>query len=816
MSRRALPLLLLVLCAAAAAYLVGAGGEWDAGGSGSAQPAPLDPPDASVGGGPALEGSHKRARRREAVAAAPPSAPLAAPYTLAGRVVSPSGAPVPGARVSLCVVTEDGRPLPRASVRADAAGAFRLAGVAGAGGVLVIAEAPGQLHGWRRLTAPAAGLHDLGDLALRGPGQPIRGTVQDADGRPVLVQLAFEREPDDVDEPLFGAGASTTQTSTDLLGAFVSPPLPPGLYRLHVEGAAGHVREHVPAGASGLVLTLPGEAGRALRPLEVRVRFEGATDADLEPLAPGGLPVLPVFTRAGQVLRCQPVGPDGAPPAGPAASWPVRADARFVLAVPRTAGAGIDVRALRGSVPDPRFAPAHFLAPADGAPVELQLRRAATLSGQVRLAGRGVPALVEVAYELDPGGRAAPPPAAAAAPRAEAVTDAEGRFLLGGLPTGQGLLRARPDRRGGRPEVGDAFEPSPWRAVELSAGGVQVDVDPPLRLTLRLSWPAEEPAPGPRPSVRVALAEAGPAADGLAAESAWQQGRLVVEVTHLPRSGPVALVVTSGDAWLVTEPLAPRAEPYDLALRPAARIEGRVLGPDGTPADDGQVWAVPVGVGRGGLAPVSANLDGEGRFSLRPPTPGRYRLEVEDLPQGVVVPVEVDAGTRGLELCAQRAQRLEGRLEGREADDLSAFYVDAVVAGVPAERGEGAWCAEDGAFRLALPGGRAVTLVARAEDPRDARCATASLAPGAEGSVRLTLRAGARLSGRVLGPGGAPLAGARVHVRSELVDDEATTDEAGAFEVLGLPDDVWEVRVTGAGRTLQRRLGAGEHLLRLE
>ena len=339
----------------------------------------------------------------------------------------------------------------------------------------------------------------------------------------------------------------------------------------------------------------------------------------------------------------------------------------------------------------------------------------------------------------------------------------------------------------------------------------------PARLTLDLAWPRGEPAPSSAPAVRVALLEP-EGRRALPAEAALIEGGVRIVVSHLPQDGPAALAIACGDAWLDTEPLLPREQPYVLALKPAARIEGRVLRPDGRPQRRGTLWAVPLDLRPGGEAfpRVSAEIGTGGAFVLRPPAHGRYRLEADDLEDGVLVPADVETGRRGVELRARRAAHVEGRVLGAGEGGLSAFYVDAVVAGVPPERGEGAWCSADGYFEFAWPGDRPVTLVVRAEDPRDERVAVLELAAQSVRGARLVLRPGARVTGRVLDAQGRPAAGARLHLASALVDDDEEADAEGRFAFLGLPGDSFDLKVRSGGRTLTRRVGPGEHVLTLE
>lgn len=870
---RALLLLLLAAAAGAVAWVAASGSAGSPDGREAGEPA------GAAGTGPHLVGRGRRGAPQGLDApGAAPAPPYAGPWRLrlAGRVVTPTGEAVARATATLLLPAPEGW-VPADEALAGPDGTFRLelrgGDPLGAHSVVTV-EAPGHLYGFVRLAPLAAGTAlDLGDVALRGPSGAIRGSVVDAEGRPLQVEVDALREslleapetdeggaadggeadgpaaaPSTVpgDEPLYllssAARGAAASVATDAQGAFDTGPLAPGRYRLVVHGRGRHVREGVAAGTEGLRLVLGGEPSTVRHGRVVRVVFEGAVDGDLA-APPGGLPSLPVLReasdgRSGRVLRADPLPPPGvagtpAEDAWRRRAWDGRADGLWRLDVeagPRR----LVVRALRGPHDDPRFGPAVLLLAEDGAEAEVRLPRAATLQGRVlREDERGqqpAAARVEVRYDLgpdgaEPVGRSLAPDRVRIEERVE--TSGDGAFEVAGLPPGRGEVRALPPSPVGGVRPSDPVEASAWQPVVFGAAGVTLVARPPARVTLHLRWPAGEPPPERLPSVSV-VRRGDPARRALPHEVTRGDGYLVVLVSHLPAGEASALAVVCGDAWLETEPLLPRELPYLLDLRPAGRIEGRVLRPDGRPQRRGTVWAVPLEPAEGveAFPRVSAALEAGGRFVLRPAAPGRYRLEVEDLEAGVVVPVEAETGQRGVELRARAGARVSGRVVGRAgsggddggeggAEGLSGFYVDAVVEGVPAERGEGAWCAADGWFELAGPGDRRVTLVARAEDPRDERCAVLELAPGSTRGVRLVLQPGARVAGRLLDAQGQPVPGAHLRLTSPLVDDEEQTDADGRFAFLGLPGASFVLEARHGAARVRQEVTSGDVELRL-
>ena len=366
---RALLVLLILAAAALAVWQVWAPSEG---------PGPVErgtPSEAELHAGPRLEGWGPRARDGVRFPEPSPAPPYTGPWRLrlTGRVVTSEGAPVPLARLQLLVAGETGLvPLEEAEAGPD--GRLRLE-VRGAEALsepsVLVAEADGHVYGFRRLEPLPAGAEvDIGDLALRGTGGALAGTVVGADGAPAEVELLLQREGpegdgDDGDagatsalraeEPLFALAArlpgEVGWLSSHAAGAFASGPLPPGTYRLRIEARGRHVQEGIPAGTQNLRIVLSERVASEATLADVTVRFEGATNNELELAgAATGLPSLPVFSAHDRVLRADPVAVPGeavAPSTRRGGSWRGRAVSTWRVQVPDGSSTHPGPRALR-------------------------------------------------------------------------------------------------------------------------------------------------------------------------------------------------------------------------------------------------------------------------------------------------------------------------------------------------------------------------------------------------------------------------------------------------------------------------------------
>lgn len=203
---------------------------------------------------------------------------LAPGKDVAGRVVDGQSAPIAGIRVSLAPMS--GQRAPR-SLQATTGpdGTFRIPGVPV--GKWKVTAGPSGTSDLNYTTETKEGI-DAGDesvLIRLDEGYPIAGRVADDQGRPAVglrvTVFPTEQRP--------GATAKNTQTGAD--GTFALPGLPPGDYRLSLQGRGEYAPlqlSSVPAGTRNLTLVLTRAAaieGRVFGPdgapvVNVQIRVE--------------------------------------------------------------------------------------------------------------------------------------------------------------------------------------------------------------------------------------------------------------------------------------------------------------------------------------------------------------------------------------------------------------------------------------------------------------------------------------------------------------------------------------------------------------
>lgn len=236
---------------------------------------------------------------------------------------------------------------------------------------------------------------------------------------------------------------------------------------------------------------------------------------------------------------------------------------------------------------------------------------------------------------------------------------------------------------------------------------------------------------------------------------------------------------------------APTSEPLRIALVDARSIAGRVLGPDGEPVAGVVVNAR--GECRGearGVLTVSST-DAAGDFRIEGLAPGRCDLVasaegfVPAERRGLEVPAERDL--EGLVLRLERGEVLEGVV----VDEDGAPAADAMVtARTDSRSGAGRFGGlrdeTDGDGRYRLEGLAPGTYDIHAFGSLTGAQATAQVEVVA-GVNRLDLRLirknQATVSGRVLDPDGAPVAGAAVQLSQESSSSGVTTQGDGSFEI---------------------------------
>lgn len=363
-------------------------------------------------------------------------------------------------------------------------------------------------------------------------------------------------------------------------------------------------------------------------------------------------------------------------------------------------------------------------------------------------------------------------------PARKATTDANGRVRLTGLESGIFDLRAYRD---------DEVVGAPVTVVLPKTGTEQVTLRLVKGRTVRVR--VLDADKKPLPSAQVVLAEGG--------------------LSPFPLEA-----VTNDEGVAVIRPVAPTK------VTLGASAEGYVprsgIGLD--PTDAGEVDIVLL---RGGML-VGEVVDGRGRAIEG------ARIEVIGTDTSGA-PIAETSDTR-----AFRAEHFTFALQGPRpllpAGELGVMPgplpdiprdpgLSWPTSVTPSDSGSEPWVTRgDGTFRASfVPPGR-LRVIARHPDFVEAISTTLRLAPGETERVKLVMRQGGNLKGRVLDERDEPIASARIDVvalRGGTFTQTLTTDERGAFTASALPERV-AVTVTRPGmpdaspHREELRLGEGE------
>jgi protocatechuate 3,4-dioxygenase beta subunit len=160
--------------------------------------------------------------------------------TVEGVVVDAEGAPVPAAGLFVDVGGAGKLSCLQVGIT-DHAGRFRLEDVAAFASVS--ARRPGRTPSGARRVAGQPGQSDRMKLVIGGPGAAVRGTVVDAEGRPVAGAVVFVGQafppPMALPDGGHGTGPSGVAAWTDVRGEFEVDPVEPAETSVTVR-AAGH------------------------------------------------------------------------------------------------------------------------------------------------------------------------------------------------------------------------------------------------------------------------------------------------------------------------------------------------------------------------------------------------------------------------------------------------------------------------------------------------------------------------------------------------------------------------------------------------
>lgn len=258
--------------------------------------------------------------------------------------------------------------------------------------------------------------------------------------------------------------------------------------------------------------------------------------------------------------------------------------------------------------------------------------------------------------------------------------------------------------------------------------------------------------------------------------------------------GMVHLAVTAqgfaptGLPAIELRPGQPALDLGELVLEPESTLPGRVVDPDGRPVAGARVWARRSGGVALAASEHEVESDAEGRFEILGLDAGaRLHLRVRHPDfQEVKLHGRLGAGGRPLELTLHPGIRVHGRVLRSDGSPVAEAKV---TAGPSAERlggvGEVATDA-DGRFELTPQAPGKIVLRAIARQGRS-RPRELTLNPGdTPPEVVLELDASAVVGGRIVGPEGRGVAGARV-VGGGMHATHSDAD--GHFRLAGLAQD---------------------------
>lgn len=818
---------------------------------------------------------------------------------VAGRVVDEEGAGVPEAEVAVRIERAESTdmpwmPAPRLERKAatDAEGRFLLRGVPLGTGELR-ASAEGRAGPAERELEVAGDLDDV-EIVLAS-GRILRGTVRWPDGSPaagatVVASGQGRTEERGTRRVTFPGETETAQADDD--GAFELAGLAPtgyeitataeredGLRQGRVERTGtpgeplelvleeqpvvvGHVRDAAGEPVTSFTLTVEsGTSGRrdrsfarkdgrfALSDLEPgtwELVARGKGFAPSDPLAfqfPDAIAEpLEIVLSPGASVAGTVVGPDGRPIAGAAVG---RAAAEGEL--PWTGGTSTERTTSDGAgrfelselpagpfaleAKAKGFAPSVELAldlvAGDAVPdVVLTLRVGGDLAGRV-FEKSGGPAAHRMVSLMRAG---------FAEPQAT-TCDADGGFAFHGLEAGTWQVMALPADMDGDDQE-DFLSNMLMTKVEIVEGETawvelgNAPVDP-VHVTGTVTAAGE-----PVEATISFVPESENVLGELSLARSEADGRFSVQ---LKKPGPYLVSVQGGGGEARFTLVVPAAEEHtiDLVL-PVGRIEGRVLGPDGSPARGVGLTVRPEGPSDL-LSPFgsgsNATTDDEGRYRFERLEAGTYAIAVgsasfgrEAGPHGRSVRggLELEEGgvLTGVDFRLEEPGEIRGRVldpAGRPAAGAAVFVRDA--AGLPLETLTSVVSGSDGSFRIrALAPGR-YTLHARTADAVSAESAAVSVASDDAAELSLALQPGAFLLVTSKDESGEP-----VPIRVSVTDDEGRTvsgfaSQAAAMEgffagvslteqrVGPLVPGIYAVRtVDGTGKEKRRkvRLEAGE------
>ena len=461
----------------------------------------------------------------------------------------------------------------------------------------------------------------------------------------------------------------------------------------------------------------------------------------------------------------------------------------------------------------PGFLPAELkaVAPDRGAPprfVRVALRPSPRATGLVvDPGGRPVPgAAVRVAAATGRGRSQALAPRALAEEAAgdRATTDERGRFTFAQLPAAE--LDLEVEKTG--------FAGARFSGLKVPIAGSEVDLGtitlrPGAVVRGRVVGPGGRPVPGAAihevrdPARREALARA--LADQEPAARSSASGNFAL--SERPEGVPTSLLVLAEGfrPAAVRGVRPPTAEPLVVTLEEAFTLRGRVLGADGEPIAEAEVYflwqdALPeeeAGLPVGPSLAWSERTDLDGRFVLEGLPRGKAEISI--VADGNVPlesePVSLPGPDPAAELTfvLERGALLEGWVATSDGQAVRGAKV--VVGSVAALTDDEGFYALAGA----APGSVEIELV----HPHYARVRKRQDLVAGANRLDFELPAGQEVSGRVVDERGTPVVGARVHLRSasrfERREYRARSLDDGDFRLAPVADGSYVLGAAGGG-----------------
>jgi hypothetical protein len=690
--------------------------------------------------------------------------------TISGRILdSGSKVPVAGALVTAGQMRVGG---PEGLItETDAKGTYSI--IVPAGSYTVFTEHPGYESGDGGSTA-AAGQQTVRDFALAQLAR-VSGTVLDESRRPVAAAAIADQAAGD---PFRGGfrmrfmPGSAVMSGPD--GRFTKRvPVDQALtLRATKRGFPNATSEQLRLAAGerkgGIVLTIP--SGIAVS--------GKVTDADGKALS--GVAVTAAETeqgRGGMFTRTTYFGGDDG-------------DEDVV----RTASDGTFSMRLKEGTYDfmfrregyaPKSVRAQGISPA-GASVETTLEPASEISGRVVRGGKGVEnAILNV---FSPG------------MEASATTGPDGSFTLSGLASGPVMVMVRKE---------DEFI-SERRSLTAPGRDVVVQVPGGGRITGRVVDKAtNKPLTQFQAGISMSRGGAGfmtmappqlrdfTSDDGSFALENVPTGALTV-VANAPGYASSSLNVTVEEGKALSD--------VELQLDAGVRLIGRVTGPDGSPLSDVSVSVAPSSSGsfatRG--VEISATTDANGEYAVESMQAGEESMTFTH-PKYVTVTKDVTLKGRETKLDVQLSAGQ--RVTGIVVTESGAPVAEAEVQAGRAGSGERARTNANGAFEMeAMPAGR-YRFTARKAGIGEGVLEDVDIGSGAP--VRIVMRAGAVITGRVTGLSPQEYANTTVDARSGRNFASANVDPNGAFRMEGAPTGTVQISATVASRDYATRRSSG-------